>query len=185
MRDNPFSGKRNPWKLSYPYHFEARLERIGVGKTRTVWYNVLFLDEDLRKKLPFDKYPRLRVEGTIANIPVENAFIPSGDGPHYVIVSPHVINDAKILLGETVEMCFRIADQKKVEIPEILEAAINEDSEAKCLWKKLSPGKKRMLCQHVKSAKTENTRNKRVLEALEILIDFKADIKSWRHLRRK
>ncbi|MEO0508439.1 MAG: YdeI/OmpD-associated family protein [Verrucomicrobiota bacterium] len=185
MRDNPFSGKHNPWKRSYPYYFEAVLERFGVGKNRVIWYNVLFLNEGLRKKLPFDEFPRLRVEGTIANIPVENAFIPSGDGRYYVIVSPRVINDARIAIGESVEMCFRVADQNKVDIPEILEAAINEDRDTKRLWSDLSPGKQRMLCQHVKSAKSETTQAKRLGEALEILIDFNADIKIWRDLRKK
>ena len=73
-----------------PYAFEARVERFGVGRTRKVWYDVLFLPPELEAQLPFDRYPRLRMEGEIAEVAIENAWMPTGHGRRYVIVGPEV-----------------------------------------------------------------------------------------------
>lgn len=73
---------------AYPFTFEAEIERFGVGRVRKVWYNVLFLPDTLATRLPFASHSRLRIEGEIADVPIANAFMPAGDGRHYVIVAP-------------------------------------------------------------------------------------------------
>ncbi|MBV6633596.1 MAG: YdeI/OmpD-associated family protein [Alphaproteobacteria bacterium] len=168
----------------YPHQFEGPLERFGVGKARKIWYNVLFLPAELKSTLPFHRYPRLRVEGELADIPVENAFMPTGDGRYYLIVAPPVIKGADLALGDIVEMRFRIADQDRVDVPPALQNALAADADLTEKWEALTPGKKRMLCQHVLSAKTEKTTAKRVAEASEALRDFKADLKAWRNAKR-
>ncbi len=167
----------------YPFSFEAEIEKFGVGKDRKIWYNVLFLPPDLRAELPFDTYPRLRVEGEIADVPVANAFIPAGDGRNYVIVSPQVLRDAGMKLGDTVEMRFRIADQDHVDVPEVLQAALAHDSDVAAAWYVLTPGRKRMAVQHVLSAKSAPTRQRRLEEALDDVIRFKGDLNAWRRAR--
>ncbi|MEM8833632.1 MAG: YdeI/OmpD-associated family protein [Pseudomonadota bacterium] len=153
----------------YTHEFETTLEKFGVGKKKVIWYNVLFLCPELQTELPFDQYPRLRVEGEIADVPIENAFIPTGDGRYYVIVAPHVIDGAELRLGDTVEMRFRIADQDHVNVPEALQDAIDGNDDAKDKWAALTPGKKRMFAAHVNSAKTDTTTEKRVIEAMEAI----------------
>ncbi|MEM6907819.1 MAG: YdeI/OmpD-associated family protein [Pseudomonadota bacterium] len=166
--------------LIYPYEFEAQIERFGVGVKRVIWYNVLMLPDHLQSELPFDEYPRLRVEGEIADIPIANAFMPTGDGRNYVIVAPNVLKQAGVGLGDTVEMRFKIADQDHVDLPEALELALKRRTEASNAWDAITPGKKRMLAQHVLSAKTDKTRSKRVSEALEALVNYGADLRAWR-----
>lgn len=165
----------------YPYYFEANIEKFGVGKTRKVWYNVVFLPDELRAALPFAEYPRLRVEGEIADVPIANAFIPSGDGRSYMIVAPNVLKDGGVALGDRVEMRFRIADQDHVDVPHALKEALERDEAARSHWDGLTPGKKRMVAQHVVSAKTERTRNKRVDEALAAIREFGGDLRAWRN----
>jgi Bacteriocin-protection, YdeI or OmpD-Associated/Domain of unknown function (DUF1905) len=164
----------------FPYSFEAEIERFGVGKERKIWYNVLFIPTELRQRLPFDVYPRLRVEGEIADVPVANAFIPAGDGRNYVIVAPNVMRNAEVSLGDVVEMRFRIADQGHVEVPAALLSGLEQDPAAMCAWKGLSPGKQRMASQHVLSAKTETTAQRRANEACEAIRDFGGDLRAWR-----
>lgn len=164
----------------YPYSFEAEIEKFGVGKTRKIWYNVLFLPDELRAELPFSEFPKLRVEGEIADVPIANAFIPAGDGRNYVIVAPNVMEDGGVALGDFVEMRFRIADQNHVDIPELLSAALDEDAAAKDAWENLTPGKQRMVAQHIFSAKTEKTRSKRTTEAVEAVLNFGGDLRAWR-----
>ena len=168
----------------YPYAFEAEIEKFGVGKVRKVWYNVLFLPHELRSKLPFDSYPQLRVEGEIADVPIANAFIPAGDGRNYVIVSPRVLKDAEVGLGDFVEMRFRVADQDHVDIPDVLQSALERDPEAMAAWDNLTPGRKRMAAQHVLSAKTDLTRRRRVEEAVDAITRFKGDLNARRRSAR-
>jgi hypothetical protein len=164
----------------FPYQFEAEIERFGVGKDRKIWYNVLFMPAELRRRLPFDLYPKLRVEGEIADVPIANAFIPAGDGRNYVIVAPKVMEDAVVALGDVVEMRFRIADQDHVDVPALLLSALERDSAVMQAWRALTPGKQRMAAQHVLSAKTEPTARKRVAEACEAVRDFGGDLRAWR-----
>jgi Bacteriocin-protection, YdeI or OmpD-Associated/Domain of unknown function (DUF1905) len=166
--------------LFYPYTFEAPVERFGVGKVRKVWYNVLFLPADVRAALPFSQYPRLRVEGEIAEMPIANAFIPTGDGRNYVIVAPSVMKEAGVALGDVVEMRFRIADQDHVDVPEALALALQGDEAAQSAWLALTPGKQRMIVQHVLSAKTPATKQRRLDEALAAIHNFGGDINKWR-----
>ncbi|MEM6334531.1 MAG: YdeI/OmpD-associated family protein [Planctomycetota bacterium] len=168
----------------YPHTFETTIERFGVGKTKVLWYTVVFLPDELRADLPFDQYPRLRVEGEIEEVSIANAFMPTGDGRYYLIVSPKVLKDAEIEAGDTVRVWFRVADQNYVEVPPALQQAIEADSKAANAWSRLTPGKMRMLAQHVMSAKTAKTQAKRTSEALEALIDHHADLRAWRRSRK-
>lgn len=164
----------------YPYVFEAQIEKFGVGKDRKIWYSVLFLPPELRPDLPFDTYPQLRVEGEIADVPIANAFIPAGDGRNYMIVSPRVLKDAEVKLSDSVEMRFRIADQDHVDVPDALQRALEGDPRALAAWDSMTPGRKRMAAQHVLSAKSEPTRQRRVGEALDAVIRFNGDLNARR-----
>jgi hypothetical protein len=150
----------------YPHAFEAPLERHGVGRTRKVWYNVLFLPAATAAQLPLATHPRLRVEGEIADVPVANAFIPAGDGRHYVIVSPEVIAAAALRPGQRVEMRFRIADQDAVAVPADLARALARDSAAHAAWGALTVGRRRALSHFVDGAKQAATRGRRIAAVL-------------------
>jgi hypothetical protein len=170
----------NESDMFFPYAFEAPIERFGVGKVRKIWYNVLFLPAELRTALPFAKYPRLRVDGEIAEVPIANALIPAGDGRNYVIVAPNVMKDGSVALGDVVEMRFRIADQDHVDVPNDLSVGLNRDPIARDIWAAFTPGKKRMVVQHVLSAKTHTTRQRRLDEALEAIRNHRGDVNAWR-----
>ena len=153
----------------YPFSFEATVDRYGVGKTRKVWYTVLFLPDALRAALPFDRYPRLRVEGEVNDVPVEVAFIPAGDGRNYAILGPAVIEGAELEPGALAEMRFRIADQDHVDVPDDLADALGADPAVATLWDALTPGKRRGLAHHVASAKRAATRNARIRTVFEAI----------------
>lgn len=170
--------------LFFPHVFEATIERHGVGRRRKIWYNVVFLPERLRAELPFERYPRLRIEGEIADVPIANAFIPAGGGSYYLIVGPNVLRDGDTAVGDVVEVRFRIADQNHVDVPPELRRAIDADERSADAWDELTPGRRRMLAQHVLSAKTAPTRSRRVGEALDALRSFGGDLRAWRKARR-
>lgn len=150
----------------YPHAFEGALQRHGVGRDRKVWYTVLFLPHELAAELPFDRFPRLRVEGEIADQPVSGAWMPVGDGRRYFIVSPAVRKSAGAGLGALLEMRFRVADQEAVEVPEALARALAANVRAAAAWDALTPGRRRGFCHRVNGAKTDPTRARRVAEVL-------------------
>jgi len=124
---------------------------------------------ELASDLPFARYPRLRVDGEIADMPVTGAWMPTGDGRRYFIVAPRVFRDAGVTVGSVVEMRFRIADQDAVDMPDALKAALLIDAEANAAWVALTPGKQRGLTHLVHGAKTEPTRARRVAEVIATL----------------
>ncbi|MEM6589905.1 MAG: YdeI/OmpD-associated family protein [Pseudomonadota bacterium] len=153
--------------MSYFTHeFVDEIARHGVGMSRVITYKVLFLPPRFETELPFRTYPRLRVEGEIADVPVRGAWMPVGDGRRYFIVSPDIKANTGLDVGDEVEMRFRVDDQNYVDVPGALQAALNSDDVASAQWDKLTAGKKRMFTNHVFSAKTSPTEQRRVDEAM-------------------
>lgn len=155
--------------IPYLHSFEGLIDRFGVGKARKIWYTVLFLPPDLASQLPFADFPRLRVEGEIADLPVEGAWIPTGDGRRYFIVAPRVLHGASIGVGDLVEMRFGVADQAAVDVPGELAAALAHCPEAQAAWLSLTPGKRRGLAHRIHGAKAPATRRRRTDEVIALL----------------
>lgn len=153
----------------FDYAFEDAIDRFGVGRTRKVWYSVLFLPPAIESTLPFARYPRLRVDGEIGDVPVTGAWMPTGDGRRYFIVAPRVFRDASVGVGSIVEMRFRIADQDAVDMPDALTVALSRDAAAAAGWAKLTPGKQRGFTHVIHGAKTVPTRARRVAEVIAAL----------------
>lgn len=151
---------------TYPHGFEGVITRFGVGKARKIWYKVLFLPESLAAELPFAAHPRLRVEGEIADVPMAGAFLPTGDGRRYIIVSPAVCQGAGVEIGSLVEMRFRVDDQDRVDIPAILAAELRRDAALLRDWEALTPGRRRGLVHPIHAARSDATRQRRLGEAI-------------------
>ncbi|MEM1144702.1 MAG: YdeI/OmpD-associated family protein [Pseudomonadota bacterium] len=134
-----------------------------------MWYRVVFMPPELEDELPFDTYPRLRVDAEIADVPANLAFMPTGDGRRYLIISPDVLKTAGVAVGDYVSVRFRIGDQAFVEVPAGLLEALRHEPAAHKVWESLTPGKKRALAFHVAGAKTLPTHKRRVDEVLKAL----------------
>lgn len=168
----------------FTHNFEAEISLHGVGKSRVITYKVLFLPPNLLANLPFDRFPRLRVEGEIADVPVRGACMPVGDGRRYFIVSPDIKKNTGLDVGDVVEMRFRIDDQDHVDVPLALQRAVDANSETQCRWDALSAGKKRMFTFHVASARSPATEAKRVAEA-KAAIDQGISLRDLQGLKKK
>ena len=73
--------------------------------------------------------------------------------------------------GGDVLVLFRIADQNAVDVPNELERALRANSNAKQAWDELTVGKKRGYAYRVASAKRMETREKRVDEVMNWVVD--------------
>lgn len=150
----------------FEHEFEAPIERHAVGRGRTIRYTVVWLPADVLSALAVDGTPQLRIEGEIADIPVESALIPAGGGRHYLMVSPAVLKSAGLALGDRVCVRFRRADPERVSVPPELAQALGRDRDADRRWHDLTAGRKRGLSHYVDSAKTPATRTRRVAAVL-------------------
>lgn len=153
----------------YTHEFEAPLSLHGVGKSRVIWYQVLFMPVHLAEQLPLHTHPRLRVRGEIVDIPVAGAWMPAGDGRHYFIVSSAVRKGTEARQGDMLDMRFLIDDQDRVDVPAALEAALAAKPEMRAVWQGLSPGKRRGLAHQVAQAKSSATEQRRIQAVLDAL----------------
>lgn len=169
--------------IYYTHHFEGEIDLHSVGKERQITYKVLFMPPHFEQELPFDQYPRLRIEGEIAEVPVRGAWMPVGDGRRYFIVSPEIKKQRGYDVGDRVEMSFRIDDQDFVDVPPQLQGAVDANPTALRHWNELTPGKKRMFAFHVQSAKTEPTQAKRIAEAI-LAIEKKLSLRDLRNTKK-
>ncbi|MEO0392337.1 MAG: YdeI/OmpD-associated family protein [Pseudomonadota bacterium] len=166
--------------MYFDHAFEGHITNHGVGKTKVIIYKVIFLPPEFENHLPFKQYPRLRVEGEIADVPVRGAWLPVGDGRRYFIISPGVLKSAEVQIGDLVEMRFRIDDQDYVDMPTTLKIAVTKNPDIAQKWDNLTPGKRRMFASHVASAKTPKTEQKRLGEALKA-IRLECSLRDLRH----
>ena len=153
----------------FTHEFEGLLSKHGVGRSRVIWYQVLFMPEHLVKVLPFREHPRLRVRGEIVDIPVAGAWMPTGNGHYYFIVSPEVRKGTGARLGDMLDMRFFIDDQHRVDVPPTLKAVLDERPALRAVWESLTPGKRRGFAHQVAQAKSSDAVQRRIHRVLEAL----------------
>ena len=159
----------------YDYVFDAVIDRLPIGNGQKVLtYHVVFLPDELVIELPFDRYPKLRIIGELADHPIRGAWNPVADGRKYFILSAPFLKAAGLAIGDAVEVRFNIDDQDYVEVPPELEARLQHDDELRALWEGISAGKKRFYCHHLASAKRADTREKRLADIYQALVSGKS-----------
>ncbi|MEM1295412.1 MAG: YdeI/OmpD-associated family protein, partial [Verrucomicrobiota bacterium] len=77
----------------------------------------------------------------------------------------------EVSLGDEVTVDFEIADQNEIEIPEDLFAELTRRVDLLDAWERLTIGKRRGLAHRVSSAKRVETREQRILEVIDYVMD--------------
>lgn len=146
----------------YAHEFTGRLETHALG---TMTYRVVFLPPEIEAVLP--RAARLRFQGEIADVPVEAAWQPAPGRGKYAMVSPELCRAAEIAVGDPVEVRFNLVDPHKVDVPDDLAGRLRLEPDLLARWEALPPGKKRGMVHLVASAKTAETRRRRLDEVAE------------------
>ena len=144
------------------FEFVAPVEAHDFGR---VAYTVVYLPEPLARRLPFERYPRLRVDAEIEGRAINAVFQPGG-GRRYLILSKQLLSETGLALGRRARVSFAIADQERVDVPEALVAALAANAPLQRAWDALPAGERRGLAHRVGSARTAPTAAKRVEEVL-------------------
>ena len=137
---------------------------IRFGESNNPFYkNIINLPAEVTKSLLADKAKR--VVGTINGTRFNLGLISDGNGGRYLIIGKDLMKAAGLNQGSVINVVLsKDPNPDSVEVPEELEAVIEQDDEVKETWEKLKPGMKRSLSVYVKGAKSVDVRIKRALE---------------------
>ncbi|MEM7138998.1 MAG: YdeI/OmpD-associated family protein [Myxococcota bacterium] len=148
---------------------ELTTRTMGKASSRSVTYTVLYLSDALRKRLPFGRGSRLRIEGDLEGVSVALAFQPARGANHFVMVSNDLLRRIDREVGDTVTLRFNVDDPNRVVVPQELRDALAEDEDARATWAELTPGRKRSWASYVERAKRQETRRDKTEEVVDRL----------------
>lgn len=152
----------------FDHSFEGRIEWLPFDRYA---YIVIYLPPSVARRLAFDEHPRLRIVGEVADVPVEGAWQPAGDGRRYLLLSKRFLREAGVKVGDLVEVRFSVTDQGRVDVPDALADAISRNRALRLAWEKLTPGARRAFAHMVASAKREETVARRVVEVTRMVCE--------------
>jgi hypothetical protein len=141
--------------------FTATLQDSGRGGGR--WLEVPF---DPKEAFGEARAP---VEGTLNGTPFRGRLAVYG-GKAYLGLNKEVRAAAHIEVGDRVEVVLHRDDSpREVEVPQELLVALERDSAAKAAFEKLAFTHRREYARWIAEAKREETRERRVAKAVEML----------------
>lgn len=143
------------------YRFHTLLEELD----RHSPYSAIFIPADIIEAIP--KKGRFRVKGLVNGTPFDLAAQSLKDGRRYFMVGGPLRRAAKIKLGDRLDVQFSLADENIVEIPEELEAVMEQDPAGGKAFRALTIGMQRSLIYYINSTKNIDLRIKRSFELLE------------------
>ncbi|MEM7677961.1 MAG: YdeI/OmpD-associated family protein [Myxococcota bacterium] len=149
------------------YRFTTTVDIYDFGRMQ---YTVAYVPGEIAAALPLSRYPRLRIDGRVGGVPFHGALQPAG-GVWYLILSKRLLKDAGLVLGDEVGISFVIADQDAVDVPPDLEEAIQQRHDLREVWESLTPGRRRSFSHRVDSAVRLETRERRILEVIDAIMD--------------
>lgn len=157
----------------FRYAFAGPVVHHDLGTMR---YTVLWLPDEVAADLPLKKHPRLRISGELNEQPFSGAWQPSR-GHWYLMLGKPLLKSARLGIGDTAELRFRLEPIDQVDIPSILTRAIEASQEATAAWEALPAGKQRAIAIYIDAAKTGPTLAKRAAQAVQWLSQGETDLR--------
>lgn len=143
------------------YAFETRLKTVHGSFTHTI----IVVPDKIIAALPVKG--RVRTKGTMNKTPFALAIQHKKDGSRFLMVSGQLRREAKLGSGDPVKVKFWLVDPDIVDVPEELQAVLDQDQDALKIWKSFTPGWQRGLAHYVNSVKNIDSRIKRAIEIME------------------
>lgn len=144
--------------------FTTKVDRFeGIG---TWTYATVPLDCEMI----FNQKSRIKVKATINSTSFKTTLMPHGNGLHFMILNKEIRDKLKVTLGDQIEVKLE-ADTTSTEIiiPEDFQEVLYTNATANSFFEQLAPSHKKEYLAWISDAKKEETRQRRILQAVEKL----------------
>ena len=145
------------------FRFKARLFRHPKAAKTGSW-TLLDVPKRIGKKFP--SRDMTKVEGTMNGHPFRAALKPNTSGGHWLRVNKAMLKGAHADARDTVKLAI-LGPEPEPTVPADLRVALTASREAKTLWKDLTPMGRRDWIRWIDSAKTPETRARRITRTVE------------------
>ncbi len=148
---------------------KATIFKFGPQGEKTGWY-VVSISNDIAEKLNPGVKKSFRVKGLIDNYKLEaKALLPMGDGSFILALKADIRNAIRKSKGDTVTLKL-VVDESPVVINEDLMACLAEEPDAESFFNSLALGHRKYFSNWIDSAKTEQTKTKRIAHTVNAMI---------------
>ena len=141
---------------------------IFSGKLESVQFNLTTTAVLIPHRMSVD-FPkgRLKVIGLMNGAPFSLPIQYRKQTGRFFPVSAALRQSARVNVGDTVNICFRLIDEDRVEFPEVLENVVEGYDKSDKTWNKSINGGKRFLESYLSSAKQMDSRLKKSIEVVQ------------------
>jgi hypothetical protein len=116
----------------------------------------------------FGRKGQFKVKGSIDGYPYRSSARPFGDGTHYVVVNQVIRAAIGASAGARVQVVMELdTEPRAVTLPDDVRRVFTGDEPARAAFESLSYSRQKELVDWIKAAKKLETRNRRVVKALE------------------
>ncbi len=149
-----------------PSHdFQATLIRPNATGSWT-YLNIPFSVE-----VGFGSKGQVKVRGTLNAHALRGSLMPHGDGTHYLVVNKSIRDAIGVTEGDTVSVSIeQDTEQRSVVVPDDLRALLDIDEAARTAFEKFSYSHQKEYVDWIESAKTPETRQRRIQSAAEKIV---------------
>ena len=149
--------------------FKTPVLRFGEMGEKTGWTYVL-IPHDLAQKLKPGNKKSFRVKGLVESFPIKQvAVMPMGDGTFLLNINAEMRKATGKRQGSEVRVKLEVDDSPILPPEELLECLADEP-EAMAYWESISGAHRNYFIKHIESAKTVETRARRVAQSLDALL---------------
>ncbi len=141
--------------------FKAKLERpegIGTWTYLTVPFNAA---------KEYDGQGQIQVKGTINRAPYRSTLLPHGDGKHFLVVKKDIRDKIGATAGDSVNVTMeQDSKPRSVLIPKDFKLALERNKKAKAEFGRIAYSHKKEYLKYIDEAKKDETRKRRIKEAI-------------------
>lgn len=149
-------------------HFTALLKKFNEQGEKTGW-TYIEIPEKIAQQLKPNNKKSFRVKGKLDNYSIEAiALLPMGDGNFIMAVNATMRKALRKQKGATVDVMLE-EDKKEIKINAELIECLKDEPRALAYFNKLPRSHQKYYSRWIESAKTEQTKAKRIAQAVNAL----------------
>jgi hypothetical protein len=150
--------------------FNAMILQFGEMGEKTGWRYIEVSAKIAQELLPGNK-KSFRVKGKVDNYPISGfALMPMGEGKFIMPLKLEIRKAIHKESGATVTISLEVHKEYKVDVPEDLQECFEFDSEALAQFNSLPRSHRDYFINWINSAKTNETRNKRIINTVNAML---------------